>query len=93
MDVALLAVIAGVLGAGIAGALVTTWGFHRRAFRLECRVQDLEERLLTVKNREKVGKRWIKQEQEESELANFMKQPIAAVPRERFANDPLEDRG
>lgn len=91
METAFLAVIAIVLGAGAAGGLVTTWALHRRTLRLEYRVTDLEERSLTVRNREKADKRWEKQRQHEDELEQVLF--AANAPRAqkvRYANEPIE---
>lgn len=91
MDTVILALIALVIGAGVAGGLVSTWSLHRRTYRLELRIQDIEERQLTVKNREKVAKRWEKQKDVESEFDEFLALSRSAKPTApRFANDPIE---
>jgi hypothetical protein len=59
-QIALLSVIACILAASVAGGLVTTWSLHRRAYRLELRVTDLEERHLTMTKRQAAAVRWEK---------------------------------
>ena len=39
MDYAILMVIAAVIGGGVAGALVITWGLHLRVYSLESQMQ------------------------------------------------------
>lgn len=56
----LLAAIACILAASVAGGLATTWSLHRRAYRLELRVTDLEERHLTMTKRQAAAVRWEK---------------------------------
>lgn len=56
----ILTAIACILAASVAGGLITTWSVHRRAYRLELRVGDLEERLLTVNKRNAANARWEK---------------------------------
>lgn len=91
MDVAILGVIALVLGAAVAGGLVSTWSLHRRLRSLEYAVQDVEERLLTVKNREKANARWQKEATIEDELAALSTQARAPVRQQRrFSNDIME---
>lgn len=90
MDMVALGLIALVIGAGVAGALVTTWKLHRRTLALEYRADDLEERVLTLKNREKVEKRWAKEKTVDQELQEFV--TTAKLPsrsKVKYANDPL----
>lgn len=89
MDVAFLTILAVVLGAAVAGGLATTWTLHRRTRSLEYAVNDLEERLLKVNNREKAKTRWTKEQSIEDELQAM----VAAAPQRqsrKFANDPVE---
>lgn len=55
-----LSVIACILAASVAGGLATTWSLHRRSLRLEYRVGDLEERLVTHQKRSAAQARWEK---------------------------------
>lgn len=91
MDAVFLGLIALTIGAGVAGALVTTWKLHRRTLSLEYRTDDLEQRLLTVKNREKSEKRWSKKQETDDELEQFLAQAVPTRSRQRFANDPIEE--
>jgi hypothetical protein len=73
MEYALLLLIAMVLGGGVAGALVTTWRLHQRTFRLEVRLNAVEE---TVTRQDKVAAakvRWSKAEVQAKELVEAMK--------------------
>lgn len=91
MDVAILAVIALVLGAAVSGGLVSTWSLHRRTRRLEYAVGDVEERILTLKNREKAEKRWTKEQTIDDELAALAATAKPArVSQRKFANDIME---
>lgn len=56
----LLSAIACILAASVAGGLLTSWSVHRRAYRLELRVGDLEERVLTMTKRSAAAVRWEK---------------------------------
>ena len=55
-----LIAIACILAASVTGGLLTSWSVHRRAYRLELRVGDLEERLLVVNKRNAAAARWEK---------------------------------
>lgn len=93
MELAFILLLAVVIGGATAGGLVHTWLLHRRTLRLEYRVTDLEDRSLTVKNREKAAKRWNESRDMEAELNEFVaaqRQPTAARGRRQFANDPVE---
>lgn len=93
MEMGFLLLLAVVIGGATTGGLVHTWLLHRRTLRLEYRVADLEERSLTVRNREKAQKRWNESRDLESELNEFVaaqRQPSAAKARRQFANDPVE---
>lgn len=59
-NIALLSLIACILGAAVSGGLITTWSLSRRAYRLELRVGDLEERHLTMTKRTAAAARWEK---------------------------------
>lgn len=90
MELGFFALLALVIAASVGGALVTTWKLHRRTLQLEYRMDDAEERLLTVKNREKSQKRWSKEAQTDAELEEFLvagKVPKAS--KVKYANDPL----
>lgn len=90
MDTALLALIALVLGAAVAGGLVSTWSLHRRTRKLEYALNDVEDRLLTVRNREKADKRWQKEQTIEDELAQLTMAAKAPARSRRFSNDIME---
>lgn len=89
METALLGLLAIVLGAAVAGGLATTWTLHRRTRMLEYAVNDLEERLLKVNNREKAEKRWNKESSIEDELRALTASGVRTKTRQ-FANDPIE---
>lgn len=89
METAFLVMIAVVLGGAVAGGLASTWTLHRRTRSLEYSVNDLEERLLKVNNREKATKRWTKEQTFEDELHAMMATP-SRQPSRKFANDPVE---
>lgn len=57
---AILSVTACILAASVAGGLATTWSLHRRSLRLEYRVGDLEERMVTHQKRKAAEARWEK---------------------------------
>lgn len=57
---ALLTTIACILGASVAGGMLSSWSVHRRALRLEYRVADLEDRILTVNKKNAAAARWEK---------------------------------
>lgn len=59
-NLALLSAIACILAASVAGGLLSSWSVSRRAYRLELRVGDIEERLLTVSKRSAAAARWEK---------------------------------
>ncbi len=59
-NLAILSAIACILAASFAGGLLTVWSVSRRAYRLELRVGDLEDRLLTVNKRNAAAARWEK---------------------------------
>jgi uncharacterized protein HemX len=92
MDTAVLALIAILLGAGVGGGLLTTWTLHRRTFRLEFRLNELEDALLTLRNREKALKRWSKAEAQQTELEALLGSPQGKLEtrKRRYDNDPLE---
>jgi hypothetical protein len=46
MELGLLMLIAAVLGGGVCGGLLNSWGVRRMAFRLDARVSDLETMML-----------------------------------------------
>lgn len=89
METAFLGLIALTLGAGACGGLLVAWSIHRRTRILEYAVSDVEERLLTVKNREKAEKRWNKEQTIEDELRALTTAAPARSAR-KFANDPVE---
>lgn len=82
-----LAVLALALGAGVSGALASTWGLRRKLLGLEYRIADAEDRLLTLSNRAKVQNRWTTKADREADLLTALK---TAGPKQRFANEPLE---
>jgi len=90
MEYGLLTIIALIIAGAVAGGLSTTWGVHRRALRLEYRVGDLEERMLTLGNREKSRKRWDREQSIEDELMSLSQSAAAPQRRARFSNDPVE---
>lgn len=83
MELGLLGLIALTLGLGTTGGLVVTWSLHRRWRSLEYRVLDLEERLTSVKAREKAHKRWEKSDEQDE----FLKSLGSPARREHYAND------
>ena len=90
MELALLSVIALVLGGAVAGGLVSTWSLHRRTRKLEYAVSDIEDRLLTVRNREKSQKRGEKEQTIDDELAQLQMSMKAPAKQRRFSNDIME---
>jgi len=88
METALLLMLALTLGAGVCGGTLVSWSLARRAYKLECRVQDLEDRTITLGAREKATKRWDKQRAIDDELRQFGGVP-PTKREERYANDPL----
>jgi hypothetical protein len=72
MELAILMVIAAVIGGGVAGGLLTTWQVHRRLFRLEYAQNDTE-RILTRETKKRAADgRWSKDKDEERELLKLM---------------------
>ncbi len=59
-NLAILTALACIVAASVAGGLATTWSLHRRAYRLELRVGDLEERHLVMTKRQAAAVRWEK---------------------------------
>lgn len=90
MELGLLVAIALVLGGAVAGGLVSTWSLHRRTRKLEYAVNDIEDRLLTVRNREKSQKRWEKEQTIDDELAQLQMSMKGQQKQRRFANDFME---
>ena len=89
MELALLGALATILACAVAGGLATTWGLHRRCLSLNLRVNDIEERLVTTKNRENAGKRWEKKASLEEEIEALRVQTRLPSRHERFSNDPV----
>ena len=56
----ILSAIACILAASVSGGMLTAWSVHRRAYRLELRVGDLEERQITMNKRTAAAARWEK---------------------------------
>lgn len=92
MDLALIWVAAMVVGGGCAGGLCTTWVLHRRTYRLENRVEEVEAQVLSVRQKAKSVSRWEKQKDVDAELAEFMKthKGVGELQRRRYDNDPLD---
>lgn len=93
MELAVLGAIAVVLACSVAGGLATTWSLHRRTRRLEYGLADIEERLTTVRNRDKAHKRWEKADAMEDELQAVLTSARQQRPTGRtrqFVNDPME---
>lgn len=85
LDGALYAGLAGLvagLASGVGGSLLYGFGLHRRVTRLSLRVNDLEDRALTVKGRNASNKRW----DEEEMVKSLLKEP-AESKGVRYAND------
>lgn len=83
-SLAVLSTIACILAASVAGGILTSWSVHRRAYRLELRVGDLEERILTMQKRSAAASRWEKPDKlmmEAEALKNF-------APRRTVPEDP-----
>lgn len=90
METGLLVLLALTLGAGTCGAWIVAWSVHRRTRKLEYAVNDIEERLLTVRNREKSNKRWDREASIEQELLSLTQAQPARQSTRRFANDVIE---
>jgi len=73
MDIALLVVIACVLGGGVAGGLVTTWSLYRRTLRLEDLVNTLQDIVTRQDKRKAAEVRWTKADLQAAQLAEAMK--------------------
>lgn len=83
-NLALLSIIACILAAAVAGGMATTWSLHRRAYRLELRVGDLEERHLVMTKRQASAVRW-----EKPDKLALEAQALAAMSSKRTApEDP-----
>jgi len=91
LELAIPLVIALSVACGYVGGMVRSLVLHRRTQGLEYRLQDLEVRNLTVKNREKAQRRWDKEETMEEEFAALGLKPGEQLPdqRKKFDNDPL----
>lgn len=73
---AILSTIACIIAASVTGGMLTAWSVHRRAYRLELRVGDLEERHLVMTKRNAAASRWEKPDKlalEAQALANLGK--------------------
>jgi len=81
-NLALLSIIACILAAAVAGGLATTWSLHRRAYRLELRVGDLEERHLVMTKRQASASRW-----EKPDKLALEAQALAAMSSKRTVPD------
>jgi hypothetical protein len=91
MELGFLLVLATAVGGATVGGLVHTWLLHRRVLRLEYRANDIEDRLLTLRNREKVEKRWTREDQFKTELMKLAGTGSSVRPQHtRYANDPIE---
>ena len=58
MDMAMVVLIAGIIGGGVMGAVVRGWSILSRLFALETRVNDMEGVQLRLQNQFKAEKRW-----------------------------------
>src|SRR2546425_12659128 len=88
MDVAILVLIAAVIGGGVTGALLTTWSMHRRLFRLEYLVYDQERVLLKETKRRAAETRWGGANPDRQILDLLEKQKRPA--EDRLANEYLD---
>jgi hypothetical protein len=84
MELALLVVIAAVLGGGVSGALLTTWNVHRRLRSLEYHLIDLERITIRETKRRAAGQRWDKNEDQDKELLKLM---ATAEPKKNYDNE------
>jgi hypothetical protein len=78
------AFIAGSLG-GVATWFGLAFGIRRGCRRLAVRLSDIEERIMTLKQREYAGRRW-EQKEFENKVLSEARRPAAS----RFDNDPPE---
>jgi hypothetical protein len=77
MELALLSVIAAVIGGGVMGALAISWRLHLRLYSLESQLQQ-------NRNRKNAEARWSK----DDELLEQLKAAKVAKPEQQsFAND------
>jgi hypothetical protein len=83
MELALLYLIAAVLGGGVSGALLTTWSVHRRLRSLEFHLVDLERVIMRETKRRAGGERWSKADAE----AELLAKQLTAKPPMSFDND------
>jgi len=88
MDVAILVLIAAVIGGGVTGALLTTWSMHRRLFRLEYLVYDQEKIILKEQKRRAAEVRWAPGNLDK-QLEELMRLQ-GKKPDEPFANEYLD---
>jgi len=58
MELALLALIASVIGGGVTGALLVSWGLHRRTYSLECQLTDVQKSLVVEVKKRAGTERW-----------------------------------
>src|SRR5437870_4791748 len=80
MDAAIVMLICGVVGAGVGGGLLSAWGLHRRVFRLELAVTDLQGAQLQTRNKLAAGVRWAKPPDQIDALARQLQGAAQAAP-------------
>jgi hypothetical protein len=85
MELALLTVIAAVLGGGVSGALLTTWNVHRRLRSIEFHLIDTERVLTREVKRRAAGTRWDKEDAETKQLLEQIE--ASKGTQGRFDND------
>jgi len=73
MELGLLALIALVLGGGVAGGLLTTWSLYRRTLRLEDIVNQLQDIVTRQDKRKAAEVRWTKADLQAAQLAEAIK--------------------
>ena len=84
MELGLLAVIAAVIGGGVAGGLCTTWSLARRTLTLEDRLNTVQEIITKRDKRAAAEVRWTKADQRADELAKSLKR----MPEEQQPMNP-----
>jgi len=86
MELGLLAVIALVLGGGVAGGLLTTWSLYRRTLRLEDIVNQLQDIVTRQDKRKAAEVRWTKADLQAAQLAEAIKRaPTQQQPENPWA--------
>lgn len=74
MELGLAVLIAGIISAGVLGAIIRSWSWHTKLYSLERRVKLMEDHKLSDMQREKSEKRWKQRDllseiQEQKQLA------------------------